>query len=289
MTTLRARAELSLAGDRSSVAHGSIDAHRLLHELRVHEAELELQNEELENANIKMAAALAEQRRVYQALSHDLAQPVFALRLFLQTLAASSLDPEQRKLLTQLVSSANALGELSAALSSLSNDTAGHEPQWQRVALGPLLERALNDHLPLAQQKSLRVRLAPTTATTVSDPMLLRRIVSNLIANAIAHTAAGTILIGVRRQHGGSLRIEVRDTGCGIDKSAQERIFDEFYQVGNAERNPAKGLGLGLAIARRLADTLGLGLSVRSALHRGSIFSVSLPASRRPVARPLRR
>jgi signal transduction histidine kinase len=258
---------------------GGSELQRVVHELQVHQIELELQNQELIQAKEEARAALREKTRIYQSLSHDIAQPVLALRLFLNVLAKSGLNQEQHKVLAQAVSSANALGELSAALSELRNEVVtGPLPPHQLIALQPLLESALNDHLPIAAQKGLHARLVPTQATVTSNPLLLRRIVGNLIANAVHQTTTGGVLVGVRRSHANAWRIEVWDTGIGIRQEDQAHVFEEFYQVGNAERNPANGLGLGLSIARRLSESLGCTLDVRSVPGRGSRFSVTIPA-----------
>ena len=108
--------------------------------------------------------------------------------------------------------------------------------------------------------------------------------VSNLIANAVRYTGKGHILVGVRRSGQGFLRIEVWDTGVGIDQEHIPRIFDEFYQVGNPERNPDNGLGIGLALARRQAELLGVALGVHSVPRKGSVFFVNLP--RQSIASP---
>ncbi len=254
------------------------DTLRLYHELQIHQVELELQNEELKRAKDEIDAMHSERQRIYRALSHDLAQPVLALRLFVKTLIGSSLDAEQRRLVLRIQSLTDAFGEISAALSSLSHGASKENPPThQTVALAPLLEQALNCHLPVAAQKGLRTRLVPTQVCVATEPAQLARIVGNLISNAVHFTTSGSLLIGVRRSGRSAVRIEVRDTGIGIDKCALPHIFDEFYQVGNVERIPEEGLGLGLAIAKRLADDLGLTLSVRSTPGRGSVFSVTIP------------
>ena len=257
------------------------DTLRLYHELQIHQVELELQNEELKRAKDEIDAMHSERQRIYRALSHDLAQPVLALRLFVKTLIGSSLDAEQRRLVLRIQSLTDAFGEISAALSSLSHGASEENPPThQTVALAPLLEQALNCHLPVAAQKGLRLRLAPTRICVATDPAQLSRIVGNLVANAVNFTTKGGLLIGVRRSGSSAVRIEVWDTGIGIEKNSLPHIFDEFYQVGNVERNPEKGLGLGLAIAKRLADALGLTLGVRSTPGRGSVFSVTIPLLR---------
>jgi CheY-like chemotaxis protein len=115
-----------------------------------------------------------------------------------------------------------------------------------------------------------------------SDPVLLRRILQNLVANAIRYTSAGSVWIGARRR-GAVARIEVRDSGEGIAREHVDRVFEEFYQVSNPERDRRKGLGLGLAIVRRLAALLDHPLELRSSPGRGSVFALTLPRVAAPA------
>ena len=125
----------------------------------------------------------------------------------------------------------------------------------------------------------------PCSASVFSDQRLVERILRNLIANALRYTRHGRILLGARRV-GDTCRVEVWDTGKGIAAEQLERIFEEFYQVGNQERDRGKGLGLGLSICRRMAQLLGHSLAVRSVLGRGSGFSLTLPRHEVPLLRP---
>lgn len=123
-----------------------------------------------------------------------------------------------------------------------------------------------------------RLRLRPTSLWVESDPLLLERILHNLISNALRYTPGGTILVACRKR-GRKVRIEVRDNGPGIAPEAQEAIFQEFVQLDNPERNRAKGLGLGLAIVRRLTDLLEHPLQLKSSPGRGSLFAIELPSA----------
>jgi CheY-like chemotaxis protein len=129
--------------------------------------------------------------------------------------------------------------------------------------------------------KRLTLRTVPSSATVATDPELLDRILRNLLANAVSYTASGGILLGCRRS-GDSVRIIVADTGPGIPEPQQHHIFEEFYQVGNPERDRSRGFGLGLAIVRRIADMLEHPISVRSATGKGSVFSVTVPLAAAP-------
>jgi CheY-like chemotaxis protein len=144
------------------------------------------------------------------------------------------------------------------------------------MPVGLLLERLGAEYQPQAAAKGLRLRVVPSGATIRSDPALLERILRNLIENALRYTERGGVLIGCRRQ-GGNLHIDVIDTGIGIQPDKHEEIFEEFFQVGNPERDRNKGLGLGLAVVRRLARLLGHRIELRSLPGGGSMFRVEVP------------
>jgi anti-sigma regulatory factor (Ser/Thr protein kinase)/CheY-like chemotaxis protein len=150
------------------------------------------------------------------------------------------------------------------------------------VALDGLLRRVVAAHSHSARGKGLRLRSVPTRAWVLSDPRLLERLLGNLVSNAVRYTYRGGIVVGVRRA-GENLRVEVRDSGIGVAPEHQQLIFQEFFQVANPERDPGKGLGLGLALVERLARRLGHPLYVRSAPGRGSVFGITLPRCEAPA------
>jgi CheY-like chemotaxis protein/anti-sigma regulatory factor (Ser/Thr protein kinase) len=141
------------------------------------------------------------------------------------------------------------------------------------MLLDPLLDRLANDFAPEAIQRNLKLAVMPTHRAVYSDPLLLERILRNLVANALRYTDEGGVVIGVRPR-GDRIAIEVWDSGPGIEDANLERVFEEFYQVGHPERDRARGMGLGLAIVRRLAQILGHEVQVRSRVGRGSVFRV---------------
>ena len=134
---------------------------------------------------------------------------------------------------------------------------------------------------PEAFEKELRLRFVPSRAFARSDPILVERILRNLVSNAIRYTRRGGIVVGCRRR-GGALSLEVWDTGIGIPLEQQARIFDEFYQIANPERDRKKGLGLGLAIVQRLSGLIGSAVTVASRPGRGSVFRVAVPVGVAP-------
>ena len=143
-------------------------------------------------------------------------------------------------------------------------------------ALAPLFERIENDYCQTAQERGLRLKVRKTNLWVLSDPLLFERIVINLVANALRYTSKGTVYV-VARKRSNHVLIEVRDSGVGIPHDEQAAIFQEFVQLANPARDRSKGLGLGLAIVRRLADLLCHPITLRSEPGRGSVFGVMLP------------
>jgi len=170
-----------------------------------------------------------------------------------------------------------ALEQLFSALLDISKlDASALVPNRSHFPLAPLLARLEHDMAPLAAAKDLRLAVVETRAWVDSDLVLLERILSNLVSNAIRYTARGGIVVGARPR-GDSIALEVWDSGVGIAPAERERIFEEFYQIGNVERHSSKGMGLGLAITRRLATLLGHELRVDSRPGLGSRFAIELP------------
>ena len=152
-------------------------------------------------------------------------------------------------------------------------------PKLSDVPASRLLERVVAAWRIQAEAKGLDLRVVPCSAVVHTDPALMDRVLSNLVANAVRYTEGGRILVGGRRLPDGRLRLEVWDTGIGIPADKLGEIFEEFRQLGNPERRRDKGTGLGLAIVRRIADLLGHELQVRSRAGCGSVFSITLPTA----------
>lgn len=234
-------------------------------------AELRTRKEEAENANTAKSRFLA-------AASHDLRQPMHALGLFISELSQCRLEAPARRLLSKVAASAEAMEDLLDSLLDISRLDAGAlEPNVRAFPLQPILERIAATQSATALENGVTLRIRPTWAWCVSDPVLFERVLGNLVSNAVRYSPGGTVLVACRAR-GNQWRIEVRDNGIGIPPQAQEVIFQEFVQLQNPERSRDKGLGLGLAIVRRLTDMLGHTLELRSAPGRGSAFAVTLPA-----------
>ena len=216
--------------------------------------------------------------------SHDLRQPIHAQGLFLEVLARSKLSASQYDALANARATWQASAEMLDTLLDFSRIEAGVvEPQMQDFQLQPLLNRIENELAPQADAKGIVYRSRETHGAVRSDPALVALILRNLVSNAIRYTDSGGVLVACRRR-GRELLLEVWDTGIGIAPTQQGEIFREFHQLGNAERDRRKGLGLGLAIAQGLARALGHSLSLVSVPGRGSVFRLALPIAQASVA-----
>jgi two-component system, sensor histidine kinase len=236
--------------------------------------DLQRQKDIAERASLAKSTFLA-------AASHDLRQPVHALGLLAGALRGVAMAPAGNLLLDQIEASTNAMDGLFTALLDISRLDAGVVEVHRRpFAVAPLLDRICRDHADEAKAKGVALILKRSAVTVDSDPVLLERILRNLISNAVRYTDNGRIVIGCRRR-GPTMSIQVWDTGRGIPPDQQERVFQEYYQLGNAERDRSKGLGLGLAIVRRMTDLLDCKLTLHSQPGRGSCFDIAIPISRR--------
>jgi CheY-like chemotaxis protein len=215
--------------------------------------------------------------RFLAAASHDLRQPIHALKLFIGQLRSSREGAEREALVERIDAATTAVGDLLDQLLDISKLDAGAVAALPRdFRIADLLDAVEKQLAPLAREKGLKLRIVPSTAWVHSDPMLLQRIVLNLATNAVRDTARGGVLVGCRRREHG-LRVAVWDTGCGIAEEHHEEIFQEFVQLENPERDRGKGIGLGLAIVSRLAGLLGSRIELRSAVGRGSMFAIDMP------------
>lgn len=247
---------------------------------------LERERQEASFARDRAEAANRAKSQFLAAASHDLRQPLHALSLFSAALTLRGADGTTGEIAGHID---KALGSLSTLVDSLLDisklDAGAVTPELRRVNVKALLEGIEADYRPLARDKGLAFSVAPVEAHVQTDPVLLERVVRNLVDNAFKYTAAGSVSLEAELNEG-SVRIAVRDTGPGIPETERERIFEEFYQVGNPERDRGKGLGLGLAIVRRLARLLGLEVQLESQPGRGSTFVVTLARMPEERAKP---
>jgi signal transduction histidine kinase len=233
-------------------------------------AKLAAQKDQAERANVAKS-------KFFAAASHDLRQPLHALVLFVGALKERIHSPELRTLVDHIEASVDAMEILFNSLLDISRLDAGViEVHPEHFPVACLMERLKKQFVPQALEKGLMLRVHPCEWTIYSDPLLLERILLNLVTNAIRYTDRGGILVGCRRR-GKNLLIQIWDNGQGIPEQQWETVFQEFVQLNNPERDRSKGLGLGLAIVSRLAKLLDSPLTLHSRPGRGSVFAIQVP------------
>jgi signal transduction histidine kinase len=246
----------------------------LIDELRTQHQVAEHAREAAEEANVAKSRFLA-------AAGHDLRQPLHALGFFVDALQEHSLPADGRSIVSNIRRSVDVMEDLFNSLLDVSRLDAGIvRPRVATIALAPLMDRVRVEYEAAAREKELSLRVASNTLFVRSDPVLLERIMRNLVANAVRYTDRGKIVFGARRS-ADTIRIEVWDSGRGIPKDKHREIFQEFRQLDNPQRDRRKGLGLGLAIVERLVKLLNHPLELRSQLGKGSMFAVTVPRGRR--------
>lgn len=215
--------------------------------------------------------------RFLAAASHDLRQPIHALNLFLAALKNHVQGKQGEEVYGKVVSSVEAFNSLLDALLDISKLDAGViVPNWQLFSIQPLLGRLYDEFVILAHEKGLRLEMSSYSGKVYSDPVLLERVLRNLISNAIHYTEQGRVSLLVESGEAG-LKLTLSDTGVGIAPDHLAHIFEEYYQAGSQHSNRHKGLGLGLAIVKRLDMLLFLQLDVSSVPGEGSCFSMLIP------------
>jgi PAS domain S-box-containing protein len=218
--------------------------------------------------------ANATKTRFVAAASHDLLQPLNAARLFASALEERAEDETVKTLAARIDSSMRAAEEVLDDMLDIARLESGTmRTEIVDFDLAELFEGLERQFGPLAQRRSLRLRVTRPPCRVRSDRVLLRRVLQNLISNALRYTQRGGVLVGCRRR-GAVVEIEVWDTGPGIAEQHQRTIFDEFRRLDRGSPWGEQGLGLGLSICDRIARLLGLELGLRSTPGRGSVFRV---------------
>ena len=255
-----------------------------LRQLLVNAAELRFQNEDLaERLRVekeRAEEASAAKTRFLAAASHDLRQPLQALCLFAELLESRPDDPQRHAWITGLSASSRALEGLLNALLDVSRIEAGRlEPRSGHFPLGPVFDALRLEWQGQAERKGLLLTVRPATHVVEADPELLGRVLRNLLSNALRYTEAGEILLEARDGAAGRVTLSVADTGRGIPPAEQERVFEEFHQLGNPHRDRELGLGLGLTIVRGICRALGwrLALTSQPVRERGTEVTVGVP------------
>ena len=247
-------------------------------ERRVRErtGELTRLNAALERAKAEADEANVSKTRFVAAASHDILQPLNAARLYVTSLIERHGASGDAALIGNIDASLEAVEEIFSALLDISRlDTGAMKPELAEFRIDELLHRLEVEFAPLAREKGLKLAVMPCSLNVRSDRRLLRRLLQNLISNAIKYTPAGRVLIGCRR-HGEHLRIEVHDTGIGIPQAKHRAVFKEFHRLDQGAR-VARGVGLGLSIVQRIGRVLDCAVTLKSNVGRGSCFSVAVP------------
>ena len=250
-----------------------------LHQVHRSSFELQFSNQELiDSLTLQTRASLravATKNRFLASAAHDLRQPVHALSLYADWLAS---EPEMaRDIAPRILQSTRAINELFDSLFDLTRIDAGnYKVNLQHVDVEKLFADLQLQFEPVAQSKGLRLRTYTRPTVLWSDPVVLRRILGNLLSNALRHTHSGGVLLGLRHRDD-MLVFEVWDTGVGIAREHQQAIFQEFFRV-SQHQGTEDSLGLGLTIVSKLTSLMGYQLSLNSEANRGSVFRVLLPA-----------
>lgn len=240
---------------------------------------LERSHHELVDARDASDRANKIKTRFFTAVGHDLLQPLHAARLSLSALGATTAPERYDRLTSQIDHALSTIEDLLKTILDLSKLEAGVlRPTVKTVSLARLFESLSVEMTPIAQADGLEIRWRPSQLAVRSDPLMLRRILQNLLVNAVRYTATGSVLLAARRR-GDFARIEVWDTGPGIAAIDRERIFEEFQRGTGADTKSSGGFGLGLAIVQRMSETLDHRVGLCSKVGRGTCFYLSVPVS----------
>lgn len=261
-------------------------------QVRARTEELKAALNRLERANEQLTVARDAAERAnrfktgfFTAVGHDLLQPLHAARLSLSALGEIHDDHPHRRLIGQVDHALSTIEELLRTILDLSKLESGAlRPSFQTVELRDLLEAVMVDMAPIARDKGLGLGRRGRDVTVTSDPLMLRRILQNLLANAVQYTDKGRVLLACRRR-GTQVRIDVWDTGPGIAPAEQTKIFEEFQRGAAGQRSNAGGFGIGLAIIARMCEALGHRIELCSKTGHGTRFSVYVPLAEAAMAR----
>lgn len=245
-------------------------------------AELTLANQQLGKAQRRAEEANLGKTRFLADAGHDILQPLNAARLYSSSLMEQLGNSREKELASNVDSSLEAVESIISALLDISRlDTGALKPVISVFRLDALLQQIVRDFAPTAREKGLDLRIVASSAVIATDRNLLRRLIQNLVSNAIKYCRSGKILVGVRRR-GKSIELQILDTGIGIPTGKLDHIFREFSRLPEGMKE-SDGLGLGLSIVERIAKILDLSIIVTSRVGKGSVFSVTMVASNVPV------
>jgi two-component system, sensor histidine kinase len=244
---------------------------------------------DVESERLQLSAMLHEQKEIAEravqlktrflaSASHDLRQPMHAISLYLDGLAGLDLPESARRAIRDARVCAHDMNEMFRSLLDISRlDAQQAVPSLNVFAVATALSRVEKEFTPLARLRGVRLKVRACPAHVYSDPVMVERIALNFVSNAVRHTPEGRVLVACRAR-GRVLRLAVYDTGKGIPEREQANIFNEFHRVeSGVSPDSTGGLGLGLAIVRRLAQALRAPVTLRSTVGRGSMFAIDLP------------
>lgn len=254
-------------------------------EMRVRErtTELTLANQQLAKAQQRAEDANIGKTRFLADAGHDILQPLNAARLYSSSLMERLGNSREKELVNNVDSSLEAVESIISALLDISRlDTGALKPVISHFRLDAVLQDITRDFAPIAEEKGLRLSILKSSVVVKTDRNLLRRLIQNLVSNAIKYSRSGKILVGIRRR-GTSIELQVCDTGIGMPKSKLDDIFREFTRLSEGMK-VSEGHGLGLSIVERIAKILDLSIGVSSTIGKGSVFTVTLPVSNAPPA-----
>jgi Na+/proline symporter/signal transduction histidine kinase len=241
--------------------------------------------EELVSVNSALSRAKADaeeanlsKTRFLAAASHDILQPLNAARLYTSSLVERVDGAEARTLAANADSALDSVEEILTALLDISRlDSGALKPDIGTVAIGDIFRQLAVEFAPVARAKGLRLAFVPCSLSVRTDRRLLRRMLQNLVSNAIKYTPTGRVLVGCRRRKG-RVSIEVRDTGIGIPANRQKQVFREFQRLDQGALI-ARGLGLGLSIVERIAKVLDHKVTLVSTSGKGTLFAIETAAA----------
>lgn len=246
-----------------------IEKDGLLADVQAQSEEIELAKAEAEEANLSKSRFLAQ-------ASHDLRQPLHAINLFIESLPEAKTKAEEERIIARVRQSLDVLTKLFDSLLDVTLlDTGGINVRKTAFRPTDIIQEVARDFALVAEACSVKLKVVPSALAVEADPVLTRRMLQNLISNAIRHSEGGVVLIGCRRR-GKTVSIDVVDNGAGIALADQARVFSEFTRLDSVRMGTeaSPGLGLGLSIVKRVADQLGLTVHLASRPNKGSIFSI---------------
>ena len=285
-TVLMARTHLTALGQAITLKERT---DQLAAQLRTEVAATEEARRVADEARRAAEAANRAKTQFFAAASHDLRQPLHAMGLFAEALRQRSHDPEVASLVNSINESVDALEGLFGELLDITRiDTGGVDVIPAPLRLRELFARLRLHFEPIAFEKGLMLSFRGERHVALADPVLLERVLRNLVSNAIRYTDDGGVLVSCRlrqRPGGDRLLLQVWDSGIGIAEASLPRIWDEFFQAQShrpLQAHHRKGLGLGLAIVKRLAGLMEAPIGVRSRVGHGTVFSIEVPVGKAP-------